>query len=132
MLAALAATTPESLATDAADGLRLWRRQLLRAQELGVARSDPVLLVRGLDVITNLLLRNSRVGTGRQAAEELGRGQLRNMRVPTKNSVQNTDESGATQEINNLEGGEREPEPGEEEEWVHCNASTCVAAQGAS
>ena len=56
VLQALTTTRPAAGAAEAVDMLRLWRRQLLRAQELGVARPDPVLLIRALDVVMRQLL----------------------------------------------------------------------------
>ena len=56
-LASLTGTKPAENAVDGASMLRLWRRQALRARELGVTLPDPMLQVRALDMVMSNLLR---------------------------------------------------------------------------
>ena len=55
-LAALTGTAQAADPQEAVDALRLWRRQLLRAAELGASLPDPILLVNALDRVMGLLL----------------------------------------------------------------------------
>ena len=64
-LAALTETRPAETAIEGASALRLWRRQALRAAELGVTLPDPTLQVRALDVVMSKLLQGDPQATFR-------------------------------------------------------------------
>ena len=70
-LAALTETRPAETAIEGASSLRLWRRQALRAVELGVTLPDPTLQVRALDVVMSKLLQGDPQATFRVQAFRL-------------------------------------------------------------
>ena len=70
-LASLTGTTPADNAVDGASALRLWRRQALRARELGVTLPDPTLQVRALDTVMSKLLQADPQATFRVQAFRL-------------------------------------------------------------
>ena len=70
-LASLTGTRPAENAVDGASMLRLWRRQALRARELGVTLPDPMLQVRALDMVMSNLLRGDPQATFRVQAFRL-------------------------------------------------------------
>ena len=70
-LAALTGTRTAESAIEGASLLRLWRRQALRARELGVTLPDPTLQVRALDTVMAKLLQEDPQATFRVQAFRL-------------------------------------------------------------
>ena len=70
-LAALTGTKVAESAVEGASALRLWRRQALRARELGVTLPDPTLQVRALDTVMSRLLQEDPQATFRVQAFRL-------------------------------------------------------------